>query len=174
MTRSTPAGKRLSTSEIFRYDKNVKTIFPSNNRSVICLLKFLGLLCAVTLLSGGLTASSVPQVSVTVSPSMINRVRLDSAQFTLSLSAPAPHDTGVAFFMSGTAHLNRDYVLSGNFNTSGQIVIPAGQTSSVVTLHTLFVDPSPVSSSATMNLLHDNTPYVFSGPKSATVLLLHH
>jgi hypothetical protein len=57
--------------------------------------------------------------------------------------------------MSGTARLGFDYTLSGNFNRSGEIVIPAGQTSATVTLLPRTLDARFVRENALMNLVHD-------------------
>src|ERR1700761_1555125 len=91
--------KRLPINENFRYEKDVKTIFPPFNRQ----LKFLGVIFALTLFSNVLTAASLPLVSVNVSPSAVDRENLQPAEFTISLSAPAAHDIGVVFYMTGTA-----------------------------------------------------------------------
>ncbi len=132
------------------YEKDVKTTFPQSNRFI------LGLISVLALFSAGIAAaSSTPQVSVTVSPTIVDREVLQTAQFTISLSAPASRDIGVVLFMWGTARFGFDYVLNGNFNHAGEIVIPAGQTSTTVTLQPRTLDARFARESAVMNLVHD-------------------
>ncbi len=143
----------------------MKTISPLTNRTIQGPhLKFLGLICALVLSGGALMAAPLPLVSVTVSPSTVNRENLQPAQFTISLSAPASHDIGVVFFMTGTARLGFDYTLIGNFNRTGQtIIIPAGQTFVTVTLQPRTLDARFVRENAMMNLVHDlQVPHTYS------------
>jgi hypothetical protein len=80
-----------------------------------------------------------PSIRVTVTPTHVTN-QGDEAIFTFTLSAPATRRIAVSFFLSGGADLGSDYVLVGNFNKSGQLVIPVGQTSAMVTLHTFEED----------------------------------
>jgi hypothetical protein len=150
------------------YEKDVKTTFPPTHRL------FIGLICALTLISGGLQAASPPLVSVTASPSIVDRETLQSAFFTIHLSAPASHNIGVVFYMTGTARLGFDYVLSGNF-VGGQIVIPAGQTSTTITLSPIRLDARFIRENALINLLHDTRvphTYALGSAVKANVILL--
>ena len=107
------------------------------------------------LLPGHLSAgpsAATPFVSVSVSPSPISSINQEAA-FTISLSEPTSRTLGVAFFMSGGARFAFDYLLIGNFDRYGQIIVPAGETSATVTLHTLFRDPSVPQAQAIMNRL---------------------
>ena len=139
------------------------------------LARSLTISCAlILLLAGPLMAALPPLVSLTVSPSVIDREALQPAQFTLSLSAPASRDIGVVFFMSGTARFGFDYTLSGNFSNGGMIVIPAGQTSATVTLHPRLLDARFRRENAMMNLVHDTLSvhtYRLGAPTRANVIL---
>ena len=119
-------------------------------------------------------AALPPLVSVNVSPSVVNRELVQPAQFTISLSAPAPRDIAVVFFMSGTARFGFDYTLSGTFNRSGAIIIPVGQTSATVTLHPRLLDARSLRENAMMNLVHDTLSvhtYRLGSPTRANVIL---
>jgi hypothetical protein len=108
-------------------------------------------------------------VSVSVSPSPITSAN-DEAIFTISLSEPTSRTLGVAFFMTGGARSRTDYLLIGNFDKYGQIIVPAGETSTTVTLHTLFRDPSLLQLQAVMNLRHGGH-YRLEAPKHAQVII---
>jgi hypothetical protein len=139
------------------------------------LARSLTISCAlILLLAGPLMAALPPLVSLTVSPSVIDRETLQPAQFTISLSAPASRNIGVVFLMSGTARFGFDYTLSGNFSNSGEIIIPAGQTSATVTLHPRLLDARFLRENAMMNLVHDTLSvhtYRLGSPTRANVIL---
>ena len=122
---------------------------------------------ASLLLAGHLSAT--PEVSVSVTPSPITSA-FEEAVFTVTLSAPTPRGAAIAFFMSGSARPASDYVLLGNFDGKGRILIPAGETSATVTLHTLFRDPSLPLLEATMNLGH-GSHYRLGSPRRAQVTI---
>lgn len=127
---------------------------------LICIL---GLLVA----SNGLAGS--PLVSVSSSPSPITNEN-EEATYTLNLSAPAPRNIGVAFVMTGSAVQGFDYVLIGAFNKSGQVVIPAGQLSATVTLHTLADDGYPAQEIATFNVIN-GARYHIGSPGHANIVI---
>ena len=150
------------------YEKDVKTTFPPTNHLIV------GLIGALTLFGASLSAAPLPLVSVTASPSTVDPEIQQPAQYTISLSAPASRDIGVVFYMSGTARLGVDYFLSGNFNGSGQIVIPAGQTFTTVTLTPRAGDTHAVRENALMNLVHDTRSvhtYALGFPFRADVII---
>jgi hypothetical protein len=156
----------------------VKTKIPQTNYSHVqasFLARALRISCVLTLfLAGPLMAALPPLVSVNVSPSVVNRDMLQPAQFTISLSAPAPRDIGVVFFMGGNARFGFDYTLGGNFSRSGAIIVPAGQTSVTVTLHPRLVDARFVRENALMNIVHDTLSvhtYRLGSPTRANVIL---
>jgi hypothetical protein len=86
------------------------------------------------------TASPTPSTTPTATP--IVRVSVDTSQvvegadatFTVSASAPVSQPLTVNYFMGGTAREGSDYTLGGNM---GQVTIPAGQSSTTITLHTV-------------------------------------
>jgi hypothetical protein len=90
-------------------------------------------------------------VSVSVWPPKITNEG-EEAIYTFTLSSPAPRKMSINFVMTGTAGLN-EYALVGNFN-SGRVVIPAGQTSASIILHTFDDDPNPRIETAVLNLLN--------------------
>jgi hypothetical protein len=156
----------------------VKTKIPQTNYRHVqasFLARTLRISCVLILiLAGPLMAALPPLVSVNVSPSIVDREALQPAQFTVSLSAPAPRDIGVVFFMSGTARLGFDYTLSGNFNHSGQIVVPAGQTFTTVTLTPRRLDARFLQENALMNIVHDTLSvhtYRLGSPTRANVII---
>src|SRR4051812_47464540 len=75
--------------------------------------------------------AATPMASVEVSPTPITSAYQD-AVFTVTLSEPTSRGIAIAFFMSGGARSGSDYVLFGNFDGRGHIVIPAGETSATV------------------------------------------
>jgi hypothetical protein len=74
----------------------------------------------------------------------------------------------VTYSMSGNALLGTDYTLSG---ASGQVTIPAGQSSATVTLHALANSARKRNVNATMNLSH-GAGYKLGSAKKATVTIL--
>lgn len=119
-------------------------------------------------------AAAPPLVSVNVAPSVVNRELMQPGQFTINLSAPAPRDIGIVFYMSGNARFGFDYTLSGNFSRSGAIIVPAGQTSVTVTLNPRILDARFVQENAVMNLVHDTLSvhtYRLGSPTRASVIL---
>src|SRR4051794_26546058 len=127
-----------------------------------------GTACALLFLANHLSAAT-PVASVEVSPSPITSA-YQNAVFTVTLSEPTSRGIGIAFFMSGGARSGSDYVLFGNFDGRGHIIIPAGETSATVTLHTLFKDPSQPRLDATLNLLHGGH-YRLGSPRHARLLI---
>jgi hypothetical protein len=73
-----------------------------------------------------------PTVRVSVSPSQI--IEGSDAAFTVTASVISSQPITVSYSMGGTAQLGADYTLSDN---SGQLIIPAGQTSASVLLHSI-------------------------------------
>src|SRR5450755_3583847 len=108
----------------------MKTFFPSRRRfhRTVMAMIFLVAATAATCFAG-------PTITVSVAPSTVSNVGED-AVYTLALSTPTSKKIQVNFIMRGTATLGSDYFLFGNFNQFGQIVIPTGQSSATVTLHT--------------------------------------
>ena len=119
-------------------------------------MKIQSLPSAVALLGVAMFATALSvhaqSVSVTASPTTITNDG-EETTITLSLSAPASHNIALNFAMTGTATLGSDYVLVGDFNKSAQVVIPVGQSSSMITLHSLFDDDGTRKETAIFNIL---------------------
>ncbi len=128
------------------------------------VIVFLVATTAVTCFAG-------PTITVSVSPSTVSNVGED-AVYTLALSTPTSKKIQVNFLIRGTATPGSDYFLLGNFNQFGQIVIPTGQSSATVTLHTQDDDGGRRSETATFNLLGGDAYHV-GRPASATVTILN-
>ena len=95
---------------------------------------------------------SAQSVSVSVSPSTITNEG-EEATITLTISPPASRNIAVNLIMTGTAALGGDYVLIGDFNRAGQVVIPAGQSTSTITLHSLYDDDGRFNETAVANVI---------------------
>jgi hypothetical protein len=78
------------------------------------------------------SASSAISFQISVSPKKIDEG--GTATFTIMLSRTATSSTVVNYTLGGSAVLGQDYTLSG---TTGQVTIPAGQTSATVMLTAL-------------------------------------
>jgi hypothetical protein len=90
------------------------------------------------------------------------------ATFTILASTINPFQvTTVHYSMSGTAQSVTDYTLSGVF---GQADIPAGASSTTVTLHALTDTVMEKNEKATLKL-SSGPNYMLSKPKKATVTL---
>lgn len=134
-------------------------------------MKIRAFLCAVafvlTLAAG--TAVAGPSVSVSASPTLINVG--DEATFTLTVSPPATREIRVRVFVSGTAAPNT-FELLGNFNGGGQVVIPAGQSQSFITLRSLG-DYRPRSSTTVLFDVRSGTKYRVGSPSHAKVTIFN-
>jgi hypothetical protein len=97
------------------------------------------------------TLAKSPLVSVSVFPTAITNEGQD-ATFTFTLSSPASRKISVNFALTATPGFD-DFVLVGNFN-SGGVIIPAGQTSASITLHTFVVDFNPTIDTVVLNLVN--------------------
>jgi hypothetical protein len=103
------------------------------------------MMATVSLAGGG------PAISVSVFPSTITNQGQD-ATYMLTLSSPAPRRIAVNFVMLGTATLGSDYALTGNFNF-GRVMIPVGQSSVTVMLHSFDDDMFVPQESAIFTIL---------------------
>ena len=131
-------------------------------------------LCTIFAVIGVATAaaSGGPSVTVTASPTRITN-QGDEAVYTFTLSSPAPRSIAIDFIMSGTASIGADYALLGNFNKLGQVVIPAGQTSAMVTLHAFVEDVEELPrETSVLNLLNGRGYHVRS-PSQAQVMIVN-
>lgn len=102
-------------------------------------------------------------VSLSVSPSSIQPG--DTATFTISTSTPPANDITVGYRMTGTAYINSNYSLSGNY---GQVTISAGSTSATVTLTELAAAKRTKTAIMTLN---SGSGYILKAPTTARVSL---
>lgn len=126
-------------------------------------------LCFLVLSLAGTALAGSPRVSVTAPGGFITNENQE-ATFTLTLSAPSSRNIGVTFVMTGSAVHGFDYVLISKFTNTGQILIPAGQTSATVTLHTVPDDPNPSQEIATLNVIN-GARYHIGSPNHASIFI---
>ena len=141
----------------------MRTPTPTKRQTAIALACFLVLTLAQSALAGS------PRVSVSAPSGFITN-ESQEATYTLTLSAPSPRPMGVNFVMTGSAVQGFDYILLGTFSNTGQVVIPAGQTSATVTLHTLPDDGYPFQEIATLNILNGSR-YHIGSPNHASIFI---
>ena len=111
------------------------------------------------------TPGPTPQVSVTASPATVNEG--GDAIFTFS-AAPVPSQSTTVFYsIRGKAQFGTDFTLTGQ---PGQVVIPAGQSSATVTLHSL-TDTVPERNEKAKIKLLKGAGYKKSRPKKATIII---
>jgi hypothetical protein len=120
-------------------------------------------------LAGHVFAGS-PLVSVSALPGSITNESQEST-YTLTLSAPSSKNIEVNFVMTGSAANGFDYTLIAPFSNTGQVVIPAGHTSVVVTLHTFPDDGFPAQEVATFNILNGRR-YHIGFPNHANIVII--
>jgi len=109
-----------------------------------------------------------PSVTVTASPTQIQEGQ--TATYTISCSPAPSKPLAIAIKMSGTAGQGpgMDYTLS----PFGKFTIPAGQTSTSVTLTSLAGDPQSNTSETAIMTLQPGKGYCPGTPKSATVTIV--
>jgi hypothetical protein len=112
----------------------------------VCLIAGSGLLCA-------LSSSLAQSVTVSASPSVITNEG-DESTLTFTISPPASRNLALNYVLTGSAAPGADYTLEGTFTRSGQIFVPAGQSTVTVTLHTFFDDDPFASEFAVFSLVH--------------------
>jgi hypothetical protein len=135
---------------------------PKRSLSGSASLRFALALIAATAITTNAWASG-PSISVSVSPDKITNEGQDAA-FTLTLSSPASRKIAVNFVMTG---LGDNFVLLGNFN-SGRVVIPAGQSSGTVALHSLNGETAPSIATVVFNI-YGGEHYRVGHPSNATL-----
>jgi hypothetical protein len=104
---------------------------------------------------------------MSVSPNAIHKG--DDAVFTISAPGNC-RDTMVVYSMQGKAREGIDYTLS---DTSGQVLIPANQTSATVTLHALS-NARKKDLNATFVLQQSSNYTVSLGTRQTKVTILRH
>ena len=72
--------------------------------------------------------------------------------------------------MTGSAALDGDYVLIGDFNRAGQVLIAAGQSTSTITLHSSYDDDGKFSEMAIANTIGGKR-YRVGSPSHAQVVI---
>jgi hypothetical protein len=108
-------------------------------------------------------------VSVSVSPSTITNEG-EEATVTLTVSPPPSRNIAVNLIMTGSAGLGGDYVLIGDFNKAGQVLIAAGQSTSTITLHSLYDDDGRFSETVIANIIGGKR-YRVGSPSHAQVTI---
>jgi len=119
-----------------------------------------------TAFAGG---GKAPLVSVSVFPQNITNESQD-AVFTFTLSAPSSKNVPVQFVVGSSPPRPLDFFLVGFFTNTGQVVIPAGQLSVTVTLHTVPDDGWPSRETATLFVVNGRG-YHIGAPSHATVTI---
>ena len=109
-------------------------------------------------------------VSVSASPSVITDAGEDST-LTLTVSPPSSKNLSINFFLTGTAAYGSDYILVGNFNRSGQFIIPAGQNMATITLHSFYDDDRPGTEETVFFTLTHGRKYQVGSPSRAQVTI---
>jgi sugar lactone lactonase YvrE len=147
------------TGSIHEFTPNrVQTTFGSGSRSA-------GYLAFQSTETSPPTAT--PRVTVSVSANRISQGA--DATFTISVSTMNPSQvTTVHYAMSGKARSGTNYTLSG---VSGEADIPAGASSTTVTLHALTGPMRGKTKKATLTVM-PATNYTLSNPKKASVTIL--
>ena len=109
---------------------------------------------------------ATPRITVTASPTTVSPG--GDATYTISASTINPSQvTPVNYFMGGKAILGSDYTLSG---TAGEADIPAGASSTTVTLHAIAGVPTRKGEKAIL-FLNSGNGYTVAKPKKAAVLI---
>ena len=144
----------------------MKTLFPSRLRfhRVVLVVVFLVATTAATCFAG-------PTITVSATPTTVTN-QAEDVTITLALSTPTSKKIQVNFGVRGTATPGADYVLVGNFDQFGRIVIPTGQSSATVTLHTVDDDSGIRSETVTFSLIGGDAYHV-GRPSSAKVTILN-
>jgi hypothetical protein len=109
-------------------------------------------------------------VSVSAAPSVITNAG-DDASITLTIFPPSSKNLQINFLLSGTAAYGADYVLTGQFNRSGQILVPAGESSFTLDLHSFYDDDRPNTSETVIFTLLHGKKYRVGSPSRATVTI---
>ncbi|SRR5260370_71822 len=115
------------------------------------------------------SSTRAQSVSVSVSPSTITNEG-EEATITLTVSPPPSRQIAVNLIMTGSAALGGDYVLIGDFNRAGQVVIAVGQSTSTITLHSLYDDDGRFSETAVANVIGGRR-YRIGSPSHAQVTI---
>ncbi len=126
------------------------------------------LLCVI----GFVAVSSVGAQTITVSaaPSVITNAG-DETTLTLTISPPSPRRLEVQFFLSGTAAYGSDYILVGQFNRAGRFIVPAGQSTATITVHSFYDDDRPGTEESVIFTLHNGRKYRVGSPSRAEVTI---
>lgn len=114
------------------------------------------------------TPTATPaNVKVTLSANPISVGQGGSSTFTITASTAVDSDRTIHYSMSGKAVYGRQYTLSGSF---GQATLPAGSTTTTVTLNSIANSVRKGSKTATMMLIAGND-YQLGSPNRASVTI---
>lgn len=106
-------------------------------------------------------------VNVSASPTVITN-QGDESTITFTVFPPASRTLALNYNLTGTAALGADYALLGEFTRSGQIIIPAGQITTTITLHAFYDEDPFASEFVVLTLLHGKR-YSVGSPSRARI-----
>jgi hypothetical protein len=112
------------------------------------------------------TPTATPEISVQASPSQVNEGQ--DAAFNFVASPDNHRQVTVRYSMSGKATLGTDYTLSG---TPGQIIIPAGQASATITLHSMEDNVRRERNEMATMTLQKGTDYRLSNKRASVAII---
>jgi hypothetical protein len=134
-------------------------------RSVGWVLGLVGL--AIFLNAHSLFAQS--SVSVSASPSVITNEGEDST-ITLTISPPSSRQIAVNVVLTGTAANGADFIVQGSFNRQNQVIVPAGQSTVTLNMHSLKDDDGRFSEFVVFNVI-GGKKYRIGSPSHARVTI---
>jgi hypothetical protein len=108
------------------------------------------LICVLGLVA--ISSARAQKVSVSASPTVITNEGEEST-ITLTVSPPSSRQLAVNVVLTGTAFNGSDFLVLGSFNRSGQVIIPAGQATQTLTLHSLYDDDGRFSEFVVFNVI---------------------
>ena len=131
-------------------------------------LSALILVCIQTFLD--VASAGAQSVSVSASPSVITNAGDDST-ITLTIFPPSAKNLQINFLLTGTAAYGADYVLTGQFTRSGQVLVPAGQTTATLDLHSFYDDDRPNTFETVVFTLRGGKKYRVGSPSRVEVTI---
>src|SRR3989442_2102641 len=115
------------------------------------------------------TPTATATIRISASPAQVNEG--DNVTFTISASSNTVRPVTISYSTSGKAMFGSDYTLSNGLGQNGQITIPLGADSVVVTL-TAVADHAPEKNETVIMTLNTGAGYKLAKPKKAKVKIL--